>query len=131
MVELDNERMKQILHDETAETEDLVTILRGIYTRYMNLYERYFADIEALNDDRIAEFAKYHEETKSLIRYYYMDIPQDICAGISELEEKVSGRLLGREWKMNLFDVYDEFREKTGSGTRVRTIIRQSLQNWP
>ena len=112
MVELDNERMKQILHDETAETEDLVTILRGIYTRYMNLYERYFADIEALNDDRIAEFAKYHEETKSLIKYYYMDIPQDICAGISEFEEKVSGRLLRREWKMNLFDVYDEFREK-------------------
>ena len=112
MVELSNERIKQILHDETAETEDLTTILRGIYTRYMNLYERYFADTDELNDDKIAELRKYHEETRALIRYYYMDIPQDVCAGIREFEEKVSDKLLGREWKKNLYDARDEFMEK-------------------
>ena len=112
MVELSNERVEQILHDETKKKEELTTILRGIYTRYMNLYENYFADIEVLNGDKIDEFGKYHEETKSLIKYYYMDIPQDVCIGIREFEEKVSDKLLGREWKKNLFDAYDEFKEK-------------------
>ena len=56
MVELSNERIEQILHEETKKTEALPTILRGIYSRYMNLYEQYFADIDALNDDQIAEF---------------------------------------------------------------------------
>ena len=60
MIELNNERMEQILHDETAKTEDLTTILRGIYTRYMILYERYFAGFDALNDDKIAEFPERH-----------------------------------------------------------------------
>ena len=55
MVELSNERIEQILHEETKKTEALPTILRGIYTRYMRLYERYFADVDALNDGRIAE----------------------------------------------------------------------------
>ena len=113
MVELSNERVEQILTDETKKTEELPTILRGIYTRYMNLYERYFADLDALNEDKIAEFRHYHEETKSLIKYYYMDIPQDVCAGIREFEEKVSDKLLGREWKKNLYDAFDEFREKS------------------
>ena len=112
MVELSNERIEQMLHDETKKTEDLTTILRGIYTRYMILYENYFADLDALNEDRIAELRKYHEETRSLIKYYYMDIPQDICAGISEFEEKAGDKLLGREWKVVLFDAFDEFREK-------------------
>lgn len=112
MVELSNERIKQMLEEETKETEDLTTILRAIYTRYMNLYERYFSDLDALNDDKIAEFKKYHEETKSLIKYYYMDIPQDVCAGINEFEEKAGDKLLGREWKKTLYDAYTEFREK-------------------
>ena len=38
MVELSNERIDQILHEETAKTEELTTILRSIYTRYMRLY---------------------------------------------------------------------------------------------
>lgn len=112
MVELSNERIKQMLEEETKETEDLTTILRAIYTRYMNLYERYFSDLEALNDDKIAEYKKYHEETKSLIKYYYMDIPQDVCAGINEFEEKAGDKLLGREWKKTLYDAYTEFRDK-------------------
>ena len=112
MVELSNERIKQMLEEETKKTEDLTTILRAIYTRYMNLYERYFAELDALNDDKIAEYKKYHEETKSLIKYYYMDIPQDVCAGINEFEEKAGDKLLGREWKKTLYDAYTEFREK-------------------
>ena len=112
MVELSNERIKQMLEEETKKTEDLTTILRAIYTRYMNLYERYFAEPEALNDDKIAEYKKYHEETKSLIKYYYMDIPQDVCAAINEFEEKAGDKLLGREWKKTLYDANTEFREK-------------------
>ena len=112
MIELNNERIEQILHDETTKKEELTTILRGIYTRYMNLYERYFSDPASLNDDKIAEFKKYHEETKSLIKYYYLDIPQDICLGIREFEENISDKLLGRDWKKNLYDVYDEFKAK-------------------
>lgn len=112
MIELNNERLEQILHDETAKTEDVKTILRGIYARYMNLYERYIADFAELNDDKVAEFSKYQEETQSLIKYYYMDIPQDTCAKIEEFEEKVGDKLLGREWKRNLYDLYDEFKRK-------------------
>jgi hypothetical protein len=127
MVELSNERIEQMLKDETKKTENLLTILRGIYTRYMNLYERYFADLGELNDDRIAEFGKYHEETQSLIRYYYMDIPQDVCTGIREFEEKVSDRLLGREWKKNLYDTFDEFREKSKVRDRCEDYYKEEF----
>ena len=82
MVELNNERIEQILHEETTKKEELETILRSIYNRYMWLYEKYFADIDALNDEKIAELTNYHEETLSLVKYYYMDIPLDICVGI-------------------------------------------------
>ena len=133
MVELSNERIKQMLEEETKETEDLTTILRAVYTRYMNLYERYFSDLEALNDDKIAEFKKYHEETRSLIKYYYMDIPQDICTGINEFEEKVSDRLLGQDWRKNLYDLYDEFKEKNrvrdkGEDYYLAEFSRQALK---
>ena len=109
MLELSNERLDQILHKETVKKEELGTILRSIYTRYMRLYEKYFADIDALNDDMIAELKKYHEETGSLVKYYYMDIPLDICKGIEEFENKYTDGLLGKEWHKNLFDRYKAF----------------------
>ena len=112
MVELSNERIGQILHEETTKKEESETILRGIYTRYMRLFEKYLADIDALNDEKIAEFKKYHEETRSLIKYYYMDIPQDVCTGIREFENKYSSNLLGSEWHEYLFGSYEEFKEK-------------------
>ncbi len=110
MVELSNERVEQILHEENRKKEDLGTILRSIYTRYTRLYERYFADIDALNDDAIAELRKYHEETRSLIRYFYMDIPLDICMVLKEFDEKYTDKLLGSEWHKYLFDNYGKFR---------------------
>ena len=113
MKELTNERIEQILHEETTKKEELSTILRGIYTRYMRLYEQYFADIDALNDDMIAEFRKDQEETDSLVRYYYLDIPEDICGHIKEFNEQVNARLLGPEWHKCLFDLYEDFKRES------------------
>ena len=112
MIELSNDRIKEILEDETAKTIDLKIILRGLYTRYRNLYEPYIAGFDKLNDDRVAEFAKTHAETKALFKYYYLDIPQDICSKIEEFEEKSCDKLLGRDWKKNVYDAYDEFKSK-------------------
>lgn len=112
MIQLSNERIEQILHEETVKKEELATILRSIYIRYMRLYEEYFADIFALNDAKISEMRKYHEETKSLVKYYYMDIPQDICSGINEFDKNASSRLLGPGWRECLFQVFDDFKEK-------------------
>ena len=112
MVELSNERIEQILHEETAGKEEVETILRSIYTRYVRLYEKYLADTDALNDETIAELRKYHEETRSLIKYYYMDIPQDVCTALREFENKYSSNLLGSEWHKYISDSYEEFKEK-------------------
>ena len=124
MVELSKERIEQILHEETMKKEELETILRGIYTRYMRLFEKYFADIDALNDDEIAELRKYHEETGSLVKYYYMDIPLDICIGLKEFENKYSDKLLGSEWHKYLFDSYEEFRENSRSQNKSEEYLK-------
>ncbi len=111
MVELTNKRIDEMLHEETVKKEDTDAILRSIYTRYMRLYEKYFSDIDALNDEKIDEFKRYHEETLSLIKYYYMDIPNDICSEIEEFEEKYSDLLLGSEWHEYLLRNYKEFKD--------------------
>ena len=112
MVGLSNERIEQILHEETAKKEELLTILRGIYTRYMRLYERYFADIDALNDDEVTALKNYHEETISLVKHYYMDIPLDICMYIEEFDNKYNAKLLGPKWHEYLFGIYEDFRNE-------------------
>ena len=112
MVELSVKRVDQILHEETQKTEVLATILRAVYTRYMRLYEQYFADIDALDDEEIAKLKKYHEETKSLVKYYYMDIPHDVCTGLMEFDKKYSAKLLGSDWHKTLFDSYQEFKDE-------------------
>ena len=112
MIELSHETIERILEKETAKKADLTTILRSIYTRYMRLYERYYADIDALTNETVDELRNYHEETRSLVKYYYMDIPLDICGKIEQFEEKYSDRLLGLEWHRNLFESYDEYAEK-------------------
>ena len=111
MVELSKERVEQILHEETVGKEELTTILRGIYTRYMRLYERYFADIDALNDDVIAELRAYHEETRSLEKYYYMDIPMDVCLGLKAFNNEYSSKLLGPEWHDYVFNYYEDYKK--------------------
>ena len=110
MIELSTERVEEILQKETQKTVDLPIILRAVYTRYMNLYERYFTDVDNLNDDKIAELRKYHEETISLVRYYYMDIPQDICHEINEFEDKYTVKLIGKDWKKNVSECFETFK---------------------
>ena len=112
MIDLSNERIEKILHEETAKTEELTTILRSIYTRYMRLYEAYFADINALDDEKIAKLKKYNEVTKSLVKYYYMDIPHDISVGLKEFEKEFNAKLLGAGWREYISGNYKEFRDK-------------------
>ena len=52
----------------------------------MRLYEDYFADAEALDDEKIAEFRKYHQETRSFWKYYYMDGPEEAGAYLQEYQ---------------------------------------------
>ena len=110
MVELSTERVDEILHKETQRTEEPATILRSIYTRYMHLHERYFSDMDALNDDKIAELKKYHEETESLIKYYYMDIPQDIYISLKAFDDKQITKQLGSDWHEQLLNSYKKFK---------------------
>ncbi|MCR5235959.1 MAG: hypothetical protein K6E34_02005 [Lachnospiraceae bacterium] len=112
MIELSRERIEQILHEETVKKEDLDTILRGIYFRYMRLYERYFADLDALDDDMIAKLRDYHEETKSLVKYYYLDIPQDICEWIVEFDKEYTDNMLGPGWRDFLSDAYKQIKKE-------------------
>ena len=112
MIELNNERAEAILKEETPKTTELATILRAIYTRYLRLYEKYFADIKALNNDKIAELNRYHEETRSLVKYYYMDIPQDVCNDLKEFDEQHGSKLLGPGWHQFLFECYEEFKDQ-------------------
>ena len=96
MVELSNERIDKILHEETLRTEDSRTLLRAI--------------IDKLNDKKIAEFRKYHEETKSLLKYYYMDIPHDVNIALNEFDNKYTDYLLGNEWHSLLLEQYNKFK---------------------
>ena len=128
MLELSKERIGQILHEETAKKEEPDTILRGIYTRYMCLYEKYFEDIDALDDEKLAELRKYHEETGSLTRYYYMDIPLDICKGIDEFEKQYSAKLLGPDWHEYLFGIYKEFMEENRDGKKSAEALKREFE---
>ena len=130
MIELSIERIQKILHEETAKKEELNTILRGIYTRYMRMYEKYFHDIDALNDEKIAEFGKFHEETKALVRYYYMDIPMDICTDLKEFEHKYSDNLLGPGWHEFLFGLYEDFKEINESENKSGKLLKMEFAKY-
>ncbi len=128
MLELSKERISQILHEETAAKEEQSTILRGVYTRYMRLYEKYFADIHALNDEAVAELNKYHEETRSLIRYYYMDIPLETCMQLEEFDSKYGSKLLGSGWHDHLFAIYDEFKGSCENKEKKEEDVRAEFK---
>lgn len=112
MVELSKERMEQMLHEETAKKEDQGAILRAVYTRYMQIFEKYIQNLDTLDDEQIAEMRKYHLETISLVKYYYMDIPHDVATGIREYEKKVCDLLLGEDWHKNLTDSFEEYKRR-------------------
>lgn len=112
MIELSKERVEQILHEETVKKEEVNTILRGIYTRYMRLYERYYADTDALDDEKIAQMRDYHEETKSLLKYYYMDIPMDAAKALATYDDEYIAKLVGPEWKSYLTENFRKFRDE-------------------
>lgn len=124
MIELSNEAIERMLHKETVKKEETGTILRGVYTRYMLLYEKYFADIDALNDDVIARLRHDHEETRSLVKYYYMDIPMDVCTRLDEFDEKYSASLLGPAWREFLAGAYLEFRESRSDENMSREALK-------
>ena len=126
MIELNKEKMEKILHEETAKTVELTTILRSIYTRYMRMYEKYFSDIDALNDDTISELRNYNEETKSLVRYYYLDIPKDIYEGIRQFENKSVANLLGPKWRKYLSDSYAAFQEEYDGECRSKKSLKEA-----
>ena len=128
MIELSRERIEQILHEETLKSEDLKTILRSIYHRYMRLYEDYFSDIDTLNDEKIARLNKYHEETKSLVKYYYMDIPMDVCMGIDEFEEKYGSKLLGPDWHNYVFESYQEFKDRKENKNKSEECLKAEFK---
>lgn len=128
MMELSNERIEKILHEETPKKEEATTILRSIYIRYMRLFEKYFTNIEALNDDEIAELKEYHEETRSLVKHYYMDIPQDICTKINEFDNKYSANLLGADWHNYLFSTYWDFLDKDNSPNRSEGALKAEFE---
>lgn len=127
MIELSTERVEQIIHEETQKTEELTTILRAIYTRYMRLYEKYFADIDALNDDEIAKLKKYHKETMSLVKYYYLDIPLDIISALELFESESSSKLLGGCWRKYLYDDYYEFKDENDNSNKSEEYIKKEF----
>ena len=116
MVELSKERIEKIMHEETAKTEELTTILRSIYIRYVRLFEKYMDNIDALNDDEIARLRNYHEETLSLVKNYYLDIPYDICSEIEEFENEYCTEMLGAGWHEYIFGKYKDFRDENNCG---------------
>jgi hypothetical protein len=63
----------------------------------------------------IAELNQYQEETRSLVKYYYMDIPQEVCDGLRKFDDKYGDKLLGPDWKKTLSDTYKYFRGKNWS----------------
>ena len=129
MIELNKEKIEKILYEETAKKEESTTILRSIYTRYMRLYEKYFADIDALNDDKIAELRNFREETTSLIRYYYLDIPLDICTQLKVFDQEYSDKLLGSDWHKYLFDGYKRFRENSKGRNKSKEYLKAEFSN--
>ena len=129
MLELSKERIGKILHEETVQEEKLTTILRAVYTRYMRLYENYYEDIDALNKTKIAELKKYHEETVSLIKYYYLDIPQDICRQLETFDNEYNAKLLGSDWHRTICDSYADFRAKNEVEKKAQNVLKRSFQS--
>jgi hypothetical protein len=88
------------------------------------MYEEYFADIDALNNDKIAEFRKKNEETKSLIKHYYLDIPLDVYEELMEFDQEYNDKFLGSDWHTYLFDRYKEFKKQSMSDIKNEKALK-------
>jgi len=95
----------------------------------MRLYEKYFADIDALNDNKIAELRKFREETTSLIKYYYLDFPLNICTQLKEFDREYSDKLLGSDWRKYLSDGFKRFRENGTSRSQSKENLKAEFSN--
>lgn len=73
---------------------------------------------------KIAELKKYHEETISLLKYYYMDIPHDICMALIEFDDKYTAKLLGPDWHKYLFDSYEDFKSENRSDNKSKDSLK-------
>ena len=127
MVELSSERIEQIVLKETAKKQEADIILRSVYTRYMCLFEKYFEDIDALNDDKVSELRNYHEETKSLVRYYYMDIAQDVCKLLREFDDTYIINMLGSGWHKYIFDIYKYYKDEKKISIKAEEDIKAAF----
>ena len=112
------------MHNETPETEDQKKILRTVYNRYMHLYEEYFSDIDLLADKKIAQLNEYREVTESLVKYYYIDLPYDVCAGLAEFNEKYTDKMLGKGWHGFLSGSYDEFKAQSKNQNKGKEELK-------
>ena len=124
MIELSKERIDEILHKETLKTEDQKTLLRAIYGRYMHLYEDYFSDTDKLNEKKITQLQKYHEETKSLLKYYYMDIPYDVCTALIEFDKQYTDKLLGKDREDFLSGYFNQFKNESRNKNRSEEELK-------
>ena len=115
MIELSIERVDQILHQETPKKEELATILRGIYTRYMCLYEKYFADIDALNDDTIAIFTWIFPRISAGNSKRLTTSTMPNCWGLTGIEPSVIAMLI--------------FVPKTRPKIKARNALKRSFQS--
>ena len=129
MIELSYDQVDQIMHKDTPRSEDLPLILRSIYLRYLHLFETYFADIDALDDDKIIELKKYHEETRSLIKIFYLDIPMDVFYALGSVDEDDVSKMLSTELKQYVFDSFRNFmlenRDESKSKERFKLEFAQ------
>ena len=95
----------------------------------MQLYEKYFADPDALNDEDIRGMKEYHEETRSLMKYYYMDIDLDICESLKEFDKNYTDKLLGSEWRKFLDHHYEEFKKDHEYDDKSEETLRAEFRD--
>ena len=119
MVELSPERIEEILHKETVKEEDPKTVMRAVYNRYRCVFEQYIDQIFEMNQSKIDEFNKYHQETNSLIKYYFVDIPMDTCAALAKFEHDVMDYMLGPDWQRVILNGFEEFKRKNKNKYRL------------
>ena len=137
--ELQGKNIFELIKPEVeADVVNIILRRTGIFECLMydiNTSENFYDEVamtyldDELNDEKIAELNDYHEETKSLFRYYYMDIPLETCMQLEEFNNQYVAKLLGPKWHEHLFSVYAEFRDSADneakSGEEVKAEFKK------